>query len=322
MKTSALSIFAPIFALCSTVLLTACTPPDNPVVDPNTRSQIENQKSRSNSNNKGGTSSNSLRLFDYPLSSYLIERQIEAVELLKLAVGSADPVKTLLKVDRAGADEMGVEKVFISTSTNQMEYENFEQNWKYKTGQRYEGTYSLEDGLLAAATIEGKNAQKMSADSLTKSKNYINLIDNSYKLTATTSEDDASLLQVEVIIDGVLNGAIGAGNASHKVDVKIQMTVDKESLSADRIRLVSSNVNMTYPGTNGRRFNSDLSSQEYFINYSGLCSSAEGTISGKAGPKDYQIEVNQDVIKIKNWEKPWAACGKRPVIDLGRFLNN
>lgn len=322
MKKQTLSLLA----LCSTFLMTGCTPPDNAVTDRDTCAKIRNcaNTKGARAGSQSRNSNDGFSLMNYPLTSYLVERQIEAVELIKLTTGSADPVKTQFKVDRAGMDkEANVEKVFINHA-NQITYANYEHDWKTNNIKSYEAVYRLEEGTLAFAEISKKGNSKFTTDSTSKSKHYVNLFDDTYVLMVSLDAQDANVLNVDLNVVGTIAGALGAANKTYPIGLKIKMQIDRGSLDSDRVRIIKSTANMTYPGPRNQTFNSDLTAEDLIVNYSGLCSYADGEAQAQAGPKNsYRVALSQDKIEVlgKRWERELAECGKRPLIDLGRFLN-
>lgn len=330
MKTQLLSFVV----LSSALLVSACTPPDLAVTTLAECEKIRNCNSgprgaelraaAAKSKSQSG-SEDEFPLKNFPLSAFLVERQIEVVELIKLAAGTADPIKTQFKVDRAGSDEArNVEKVFINQAT-QIEYSNNDQDWKTNNSRSFEAAFRLEDDLLSFVEVVRKGAGKSTADSKSKKRNYVNVFDNTYELTANVGSADAAILNVDVVIAGNMSGATGGKNILHDpIKIKMNMKIDRASLATDVVSVINSTVNMTYPGIRGKIFNSDLVEGRFVINYSGLCSFAKGSIKATAGPKNtYNVLVDAEGIQIenKNWSRPWAECGKRPVLDLGRFLN-
>ncbi|WP_374073744.1 hypothetical protein [Bdellovibrio bacteriovorus] len=319
MKTS--HIFSAI-VISSALLTSACTPQDKAVVDKNLRADIQAQNARKAGGKGGGgaqKNTNEFSLNDYGLSAFLVERQIEAVELVKLATGSLDATKTQYAVEKLADNDKGLKQVKITSTKENLEYANEDGAWKIKAQKTLNVTYSESNGDLG---VEIKaSGLKHTVDATDKKRFYVNLTDNVYELSLTPSKD-AALYDLAVNIEGTLGGAKGSGNKNNAVAVKIKMQVEKASLLTSQVKIVSYEANMKYPGSNDRTFNSDLKGSDVTMKVEGLCSEVQGTVKASAGPKKtYDVVLGNEQIQIKNMTKKLATCGKRPTVDLSRLLN-
>lgn len=319
MKTS--HIFSAI-VISSALLTSACTPQDKAVVDKNLRADIQAQNAKKAGGKGGGfqKNGNEFSLNDYGLSAFLVERQIEAVELVKLATGSLDATKTQYAVQKLADNDKGLKQVKITSTKENLEYANEDGAWKIKATKTLNVTYSESNGDLG---VEIKaSGLKLTADSTDKQRFYVNLTDNVYELALVPSKENTAVYDLTVNIEGTLGGGKGSGNKNNAVTVKIKMQVEKASLLTSQVKIVSYEANMKYPGSNDRTFNSDLKGSDVTMKVEGLCSEVQGTVKASAGPKKtYDVVLGNEQIQIKDLTKKLATCGKRPTVDLSRLLN-
>lgn len=317
MKT-AQNLFA--LLISSLLLTTACTPQDKAVVDKNLRADIQAANARKAGGSRSQGNSTDFSLRDYGLASLLVERQIEAVELVKLAMGSLEDVQTQYAVEKQSADEQGLEKVLIKNK-DPLEFANEDGPWKTVVLKNLEASVKQsEQETLVDVKATGRN--KVSIDSLDKDKKrfFVNLIDSSYELKLISTKDP-SQYQLTVSAKGSIEGAKGSKNSKSDVDFEISMLIDKASLQSSEVIVLSSAAKVNYPGVNGRTFFSEVKASDVKIKVTGLCSEMVGSVTVAAGPKKtFKAELGQEEIKINQAAKKLATCGKRPTVDLSRLL--
>ncbi|MEK2645876.1 hypothetical protein [Bdellovibrio sp. BCCA] len=308
--------------ISSALLTSACTPQDKAVVDKNLRATIQQQNARKAGKGGGATqrNPNQFSLTDYGLSAFLIERSIEAVELVKLATGSLDATKTQYALEKLADSDKGLKQVKITGAKENLEYANEEGAWKTKAMKSLDGTHGELNGDLG---VEIKAAGlKYSVDATDKKRFYVNLVDNVYELALVPSKNNKDAYELVVKIEGSLGGAKGAGNVNNKISMDLAMTIDKASLQTSEVKILSMNSSMKYPGSNDRVFNSGVSGANVTMKIEGLCSELIGKVKGSAGPKKtYDVVAGNEQIQIKNEIRKLVTCGKRPTLDLSRLLN-
>ncbi|WP_413942871.1 hypothetical protein [Bdellovibrio sp. HCB-162] len=310
--------------ISSALLTSACTPQDKAVVDKNLRATIQQQNARKAGKGGGATqrNPNQFSLTDYGLSAFLIERQIEAVELVKLATGSLDATKTQYALEKLADNDKGLKQAKITAAKENLEYATEDGAWKTKASKSLDVTHGELNGDLG---VEIKAAGlKYSVDTADKNKKrfYVNLVDNVYELALVPSKDNKDAYELVVKIEGSLGGAKGAGNVNNKISMDLAMTIDKASLQTSEVKILSMNSSMKYPGSNDRVFNSGVSGANVTMKIEGLCSELIGKVKGSAGPKKtYDVVAGNEQIQIKNEIRKLVTCGKRPTLDLSRLLN-
>ncbi|MBV2169333.1 MAG: hypothetical protein KUL82_11570 [Bdellovibrio sp.] len=295
--------------------VTACTPRDVKVVDENTRLKINAQKGGARGSQK---QSGEFSLGNFALASFLMERQIEALEFVKLATGTTEPRKTQYELEDQGVAADGSQQVKISSSKENLEYLSGEVTWKVKAAKTLLASYALKNGLLDSVSVKGANI-KATVDAVGKDRTYVNLVEN-YELTLKSTKDE-NVAMIEVKTDGTISGAKGGKNIPNKITVSLTMTVDKASLATQEVKILSVKADMTYPGPGAKIYNSGIQGGNLNLKMSGLCNVLDGKVTGSAGPKNkFDVKFEGEQISIgTNWTNKLAGCGQRPTVDLGRL---
>lgn len=306
--------------LLSALLFTACTPQDKAVVDDNTRAKINARKTRTNFPKKDAA--NDFSLGNYALSGYLVERQIEAVELVKVAMGTLNGVEKQYRVDEVKNEGGDLDHLKMSSNSSNLEYEAANGRWKTRSQRNYEVRFVNPESQLQFE-VSGKDLKTYS-DALDKEKNFVNMLENSYTLSVgpVAGDEAGRLLEVVVKSNGLLKGAKGQGIRNHALTLDIKMIVEQESLLAGDVRILETTAQMTYPGSAGRTFNSKVSGENLTLQAEANCHKMTGQLSGEAGPKTkFSVAISEDSLSInKSWTKNLATCGTRPTVDYGRLL--
>lgn len=296
--------------------LAACTPRDVKVGTDDQRAKIRQL------NNKGGNvnqkNSGDFSLGNYSLSSLLMEKQIEAIELVKVAISGDAEARSTQYVVEAGQDRDDGAKTAKVTSVYQgYTYQSNDAGWVAKASKNIDVIYVMKDGLLESLSATGVKVNS-SVDNPDAKKTYVNMFEDTYEVKATSV--DAANLKIELKSAGSIAGSKGGKNVPNKVTIAVTVVVDKASLQTSDVKIVSMDAAMTYPGPAGKTYNSNLKGGAQALNLSGMCNKLVGTVDGSAGPKNqYKVTFDADKITIKNWVKDLATCGKRPTVDLSRL---
>ncbi len=315
MKTSKL---VPALLISSLLGFTACTPRDVKVVDEKTRLKINSKKGGGAPRSQSGDFS----LGNYALSSFLVEKQIEAIELVKLATGSIANNRTQLGVTALADGADGSKNVTITSSKDVLEYTSNGAGWIAKANKTLNVNFTLKDGALETLKATGANL-KSSVDSSDTEKTYVNLAESTYELNVSPASN-VEALTIELKSAGNISGAKGGKNVPNAVTVAVTLTVNKASLATDVVKILSVKAAMTYPGPNGKVYNSNLdgiAAGDVTLNVDGLCNTLSGTMNASAGPKNkYTVQFTGEQINVAGkWNKTLATCGKRPTVDLSRL---
>lgn len=306
-----MTVFSALF-VSAALLTTACTPRDVKVVDGQVRAKILEKKNRG----KGSFNSTDFKVGAYAMSAFLMEKQIEAIELVRLSAGYGDAVKTQYQV--SSKSEAAVK---IESTQGDLEYAGGNGAFKGKMSKSFDATVTKEAGALKALTIKAYDI-KSSADSLDKDKNYLNLRESFYELNLANVAGSDTAVEINVTIKGSINGSLGQKGKTSNFSVSLVLNVDKASLAANDVKINSINATSTYEASNGdRKFTTAIAGNNLALQADGLCNKLNGSAAITTDKSKKVISFDGDVIKIGDrWTSQLATCGKRPTVDLSRLL--
>lgn len=309
MKTT--TAFSALF-VSAALLTTACTPRDVKVVDGPARAKILEKKNRGSA----GYNSTDFKIGAYSMSSFLMEKQIEALELVRLAVGQGDAAKTQYQIS-----DRSENSVKISSTQDELSYQNSAGGYKGKMSKNFTVKIVKEGDVIKSLEITA-NGIRSSADSLDKKKNFLNLKENSYELALASADGNDAAAEIKVTIQGSIQGAIGQQAKSSNFDLSLVLNVDKASLSTDEIKINSISATSTYEGSNtDRKFTTSIAGRNLVLRAEGLCNKLTGVAAITTDKTKKAVSFEADTIKIGDrWTNGLAACGKRPTVDLSRLL--
>jgi hypothetical protein len=311
-------------ALISTVIgLSACGPRDVKVVDDFTRLKIKSSRGASKLK-----TTNEFVLGNYALSSLLIEKQIEALEIVRLSRGNLDSTKTQYTVTAVEGSEAniadGKKQIILKSTQDVLDFANSDGSWRNNLSKVVAVSLAEKEGQLVA--LEAKASQsKTNLQSVENEKIYTNLTEENYLLTLKFNEQNPELALLNLKIEGTLDVAKGTEVSANKFNLNVQISVDKDSLKSEIVKIVSSSATIFYPGYAGKTFSLKLNGTDLTVNGSGLCMAMNGAVDATTGNNSkFKIDLGQEsiIVSDKKWTKTLATCGKRPDVDLSRFLIN
>lgn len=315
----------PIILISTTLLTSACTPPDKAVTDSKTRSDIQAQNVRkSGGGRSGGFGSGQKKtgkLGDFQLSALLMEKQIEAIEMVRLALqidnGSKSNVKLKDKVDGAAGYSavISLDPAPLMFVTSKGDFEskvskNLNVSFIQEPGQEGWGLRIVTD-RQTKQTVDLKKAQK-------DQKAYVNFMEKTYELVAESKSQELKEITIELKTSGYLNGSAGVGN----YDLKLSVTVDKESLRADVVKIITTTGQLNFTAPEGPVKEAKIAGKNQELKAVGLCNTLLGSALISSDFKKRKVEFTETQVRISETSFKWdlAECGKRPTVDLSRLL--
>ena len=293
------------------LLTTACTPRDVKVVDDKLRANILEKNNRG----KAGYVSTDFKIGAYAMSAFLMEKQIEAIELTRLALGHGDAVKTQYQVSSKSDAAIKIESI-----QGDLEYANNNGGFKGNLSKQFDATLDKNSG---AWTINAYDI-KSSADSLDKDKpkNYLNLRESFYELILKNVAGNDAAQEINVTIKGAIEGSLGAGKKTSNFSLTLVLNVDKASLATNDVKINSINASSEYEASNGdRKFTTAIAGNNLALQAEGLCNKLNGSAAITTDKTKKVISFDGQAIKIGDrWTQELATCGKRPTVDLSRLL--
>ncbi|WP_413574910.1 hypothetical protein ACLVWU_11745 [Bdellovibrio sp. HCB290] len=310
--------------LSSALLTTACTPNDIEVGTPDVMAKVDRPKgTKKKPIVKQNGNPNAFDFGAFSAASVMMEKQIEAIELIQVALGNTDIAKTLYTVTEEKT-EKGVKHLIVKSTKDELKYSNklgdntsvAEKDFKafVKVDAAGARIGSSKKTILA---IIGSNIYKNNGPGGEKTRSFLNTFEV-YELTVNEVPGDESVLSVNIGTEG--NTAYRAGKGFQKQDFNYDSTffIDRASLNEAQVKVVDSNMFLNL-GT--KQFK--VKAEEFSVKIEGRCSELNGAakISMGRGKKN-DIIFGQELIKItdKDWEQKIAACGQRPTVDVMRLL--
>ncbi len=299
-------------------LLSSCTPKDAPVISGAQREQInEKAKNRSGGGGRGAMNSSEFYPGSYAFSVFLLQKNIEAVELVTLALGSEDVTKSLYEL-KTGELKDSVQQLSLEQNNKVHSYRSVDGEIKAKLNKILNVKVR---GDEAANWVEIKGQSlKASHDLIGKKKFFVNLFEDSYSLTLQRDPENSEVLILTLSSKARLEGAKGGRIAKLPVTIDLSLEMDAKSLETSEVRIISLSSQMTYPNKQATKtFGMQLKGSDLTLKPEGLCPIMKGSVDVKTDPKKpslkLEIDANQVVVADK-WKKNLPACGSRPAVDL------
>ncbi|UYL07688.1 hypothetical protein B9G69_011585 [Bdellovibrio sp. SKB1291214] len=308
-----LKVFSALF-LSSALLTTACTPQDKQIGTPDVMAKIKYPKGTKGKTGGGAYEKGAFKIGAYATSSVIMEKQIEALELVQLALGHADATKSLYTLSEKVTDsEKSLTTFKISSTQEEVNYDNKLGSFK---GKMSKGFDVVINGATSAVSISATKI-KTTADAVNLKKTFVNVFENSYAANLTVDAQDASKLNLVVEASGNFNAGSDKGFKKDDYSLKMLIVVDAASLNEPTVKVLSSTAVMELGSDKV-----EVSSAGYSLKVEGRCNELIG--SGKIESDKYKNPIAFDASTItvggNRWKQDLAQCGHRPTVDIGRLL--
>ncbi len=299
--------------ISTTLLTTACTPQDKQIGTPDVMSKIRYPKGTKGKAGGGGVSAAGLKIGAYATSSVIMEKQIEAVELVQLALGHADATKSLYAVsDKVTDSEKSQTTLKISSTKDEVNYDNKLGAFK---GKMTKGFNVVIDNASSAISISG-NGLKTSADALNLKKTFVNLFENSYEAKLFVDPKDTSKLNLIVTTSGNFNAGSDKGFKKDDYSLEMTLVLDSASLSEPVVKVLSASAVMELG-----KDRVEVSSAGYTVKVEGRCNELVGIGVIESDKFKNKVTFDSSSVAVGNkWKHGLAQCGHRPTVDIGRLL--
>lgn len=328
MKT--LSLFSTCL-LSSVLLATACTPKDVPVTDSNTRNKILEQKAKKAAGGKGQNGQDRpIKVGGYQGAALLMEKQIEAIELVRLALGADDGTKAGVKVttEKESTEE---KQVALSLGFPELLYKTDKGEFKTTLSKNLEGSVKPGSGVDTwSLSINNKDKQaiKQTVDNQAKKGVYLNYFENKFSLTADATSADQKSVTIVLQAEGNMNGKAAGVVYKESFSFKVTTTVDKASLLSDEVKILSMSGELTTQNADksmeSRPNTTTIQGQSQVLKAQGKCNELVGTAkitSDKSGkPTAISFEADRIFIGTTFYKTTVPDCGMRPTVDLSLLL--
>lgn len=321
--------------ISSALIITACTPRD---VKLSPDGSVRTNGGRNGKNSPGGSASFNLKS-SFSLAAFLGERQIEAIQFVKVASETLDAGNNKFSIEKKERKEDGSSHIVLNTNVKDFKYEGPDGVVKTGVSRKVNVNLLIVEGsglerLSASAAKDCEFRGKVSdcvmrsnADAADKQKYYVNLQETVYNIEVQPG-DSAGQLKINFVTEGQIVGSKSAAekNSSQKIKMNMNLVVDRASLNTSKVQILSSKVSFDYPNQN------DSSKPAWFVKMDAqnqavildpACDRLNGVATFISDPKKPATTIvfdDQSIsIQGKDWVKPLAECGQRPVVDLSRL---
>ena len=296
--------------LSLSLLLSACQPVDEKITDP----RLDNFRG-SSKGGKQGAAAGKLGVGFFAFSALMMEKEVEAIQLTRIALNIEEANTAGFKVDTSRADG----KLTLTTDSAAKEYET--EQGTFKTSLKKTFTVSVPADTTAGllAEVVGSKATQ-SVDRLDR-KHFINLSDASYSVKV----ENSPTAPAEVVITLDSNSSWMMGDDKGKTTpenlvLKVVLTVDRDSLKTSTVKVLTAQYNMNIQRT--RPTSVQLAGENHQVVSNGQCYSLTGEVtilSDKSKKKLVYTDSNAEVLGA-SYKTSAAACESRPTVDLSRLF--
>ncbi|GEM_PF-6171194 len=300
-----------------TLLTAACTPKDELVTkDPAMRAKINKKAAKQNSNTK------KFQFSAYPMAVLLLEKQIEAVSLLRTALGDNLPAGRPQLNDRVdGEAGYSARLVWESSPFNySTDRGSFKSTIKKALLVEVFQKSSAEE-LLVRLKKEGSEQDRQSqakytVDKSDGSKTYANLFENVYELTLSQDPSDQTVYNVKLLTKGHLNGSLAGSRSSENFELTLEFTIEKNSFETPEVKISRTSGTLTF--VKDRPYSISIQAQDSVLNVQDRCHSlvAQAEILKQRSPTVVSYRGDEVSVGTSKFKGQKAACGQRPTLDL------
>ncbi len=316
MKTA--SIISSLF-VATALLTSACTPADKAVTDAETRLKIQ---SRGNRGKSGPGQGKVFKLGGYQISALLMDKQVEALELVRLALQIDDGNKSRSKKRDKVETETG-ETAQLSIDSSPLLFTNTKGDFSLKSDKNLSIvlTKGSEADVWSLKLSTAKPA-KLTLDRKSGEKAFVNFTENKFEVTAESKAGSEGVVQITLTSSGNMNGREGTNSFNENFDIKVTVDVDKESLNQDEVKILKVASEAQVNNKEGKGFKTIIEGTNHQLKAEGLCNTLVGVSAIKSDRSGKKVEFTEDKVKIDGtfFKVDLAECGKRPTVDLSRLL--
>lgn len=244
----------------------------------------------------------------FALSAIMVEKQVEAVELVRLAMGLDDAATSGYMVDKSGANNA----VTLVASNKPLQYQTEQGTFKTTVKQSLTAVVSATPVDAVLVSIEGKDL-KQSVDRIGQ-KQYLNWTENSYTLKLQESKKSADELDLSLVSMGSFNTAAGTSSFA----LRVNMRVDRLSLQSGTVKVLEATNSLTYMAKKETIIN--LIGTNHEIVNNGECYSLNSVSTILTDKTQKKIVYADSAAQVADttFKTSAAACESRPTVDLSR----
>lgn len=330
MKTAS---FLPILLVSSSLMVSACTPKDIPVTDPNTRAKILEQNNKKNGGKNGPVIE--FRIGGFSAVAVLLDRQIEALEVIRLATSKNRTEKSQYKVKQDSSEikvgELAGYSTILTADKDTLNYSGVDQgDFKASLSKTWKVDVLFKDDKLVSISAVAEKSKTTVDKTNANKKTYLNVEDEKLVVTLKKVESQSNdhLYELVATSEGKLNGSLegNRNKGSLQSTLKFQFGIqDLEYLQGtERSKIAASKLegSITFTDEKGKENKNVIAAGENEVNLDGLCSYVSGKVNFKSGSlqKNMILDDEKIVVETTKYKVPLAPCGHRPAVDLSRLF--
>lgn len=317
-------------------LITACA--KDPSIAPQGQSDLWQKRAE---DKKRPATEKKIFVGQYSGATFLAEKQVEAIEVLRLALPQSDELKTqyareLLKENKQ-EDGALTRTVLLKSSTKPLLFKNgsadfaatLDKQWTLSATTTDTGIVSIEGAKLVRPPAKpnpkfpnavAQNKTSLDQKNSTGAPTYINVFEDdlNVKAVAVTGTDD---LLVTVSAKGYMNGnKSGRVVNGENFTLKLTFSVNALALMNDEDVQIKNTVGELIFGSKTAKVN--ISSPAMTAKMIGLCNTLTGEVTMDSDRTKKKVIFEADKVSVTGTKLsvPVTECGARPTVDLSKFL--
>lgn len=294
--------------------MTACEPKDVAVMP-----KDKSQRLKQNAQNKKKTAGQKRIYFQNAAGAlFMMDKQVEALEIITLALPKADDTKTQYRVGESKSSEGQrglIHSLSISSDKTPLRYVVGTKEYSSKLIKNWDVKTVVSEDRIVEITATAKGG-RMSAD-LASGGTYININEDLMSITVKPSNKDVNLLDVAVTSKGSMSGKTAGKNITRdKFDMTMNFRINSASLGTSNI-MIREMTGFFKKSDKLAHLNTKIAGTTMALELSGLCNS----LSGQAVYNDkFTVVYDKDRVISGRTTFKLPDCGKRSSIELSRFL--
>lgn len=304
---------AALFLTCLVSLslaLTACQPEDKDLANAPEIAKCPRCKIKGQAQQKGYPAGNNAARGPgfFALSAIMVEKEVEAVQLVRLALNLDDVATSGYTVVKSATNDT----MELTADSKPLQYQTEQGTFKTTLKQLFKASVPATpaDGVLV--DIVGTDL-KQSVDRIGQ-KQYLNWTENAYSLKLSESAESTDELKLTLSSQGFFNTLAG----SNSFALRVEMRIDRLSLQSGTVKVIESKNNLTYMAK--RETVIELGGANHEIVNKGECYSlnSESTILTDKAKKKLVYKDSSVEVAGSSFKTSAAACESRPTVDLSR----
>lgn len=317
----------PVLFISSTLMVSACTPKDVPVTSPDVRNRIIEQNNRKNGGGKKIGASSEFRIGGFSSVAVLMDRQIEALEVIRLATAKERAEKTQYQVGQRQSSEIKELNGYSIELTSQNEALNYTTDrgeFKTTLAKKWKvDVFSKDDKVVSIKAVADKSitiTDKLKA----AKKSFLNVYENKIELNMKKIEAQTGgdLYEVVVTSDGNLIGTLDDNRNKAVIKSEIKFKIDGRDLDGASIKVLDLEGFIVVTPEQGKETKSTINNASNTVNAEGSCNYVSGKIKFKSGDAEKQMILDDKKIIVEGskYQISLAECSRRPTIDYTRLF--